>query len=314
MRAQARSLYYNITEACGNACVFCASDSPGPSAALIPAFDFQQSIERHRPTLDDEIILNGGEPTAHPDFRAILDAAVSAPARVILFTNGRALAQSGAARELGLRRLHRISIPLYSAEATTHDRLVGRAGAWSQSVAGIVNVLRLRCEGEPYPELELKLLAVQPSLAQWPQIADLVAAWPRPPERVVISGLILSQALLSRRAELIPNRQQLVAAVNETLRRLRGLGIPLILLWSIPPCLLEPDNLEYWLRGQGAPSRAATVPPAVQIYHDFRYREGIELPDDTNRPPGRGSEECDGCQMFHRCEGMPRFLSLSTET
>ena len=127
------------------------------------------------------------------------------------------------------------------------------------------------------PELELKLLAVRPSLAEWPDIVDLVAGWSDRPPRVVLSGLILSQTLLSHRSELIPTREQLAGPLNETLRRLRVAGMPLILLWSIPPCLLDADNLVYYLRSDAGRAASGSRGQLTEMYYDYRYPGGIEL-------------------------------------
>ena len=144
MQARQMSLYYNVTEACGNACLFCASDSLGWTDHRISTDDVCQSLAGYALTKEDMVIINGGEPTAHPGLHQILDAAVATGARVILFTNGRALADPNTVAAFRLHRLHRISIPLYGASPEVHDRLVGRDGAWAQTMASLAHVTSLR--------------------------------------------------------------------------------------------------------------------------------------------------------------------------
>jgi pyruvate-formate lyase-activating enzyme len=311
MQARQMSLYYNITEACGNACLFCASDSLGWTDHRISTDDVCRSLAGYALTKKDMVIINGGEPTAHPGFHRILDAAVATGARVILFTNGRALADPNTVATFRLHRLHRISIPLYAARPEVHDRMVGRDGAWAQTMAGLANVMILRAASTVCPDLELKLLAVRPSLAEWPDIVNRVAGWPNRPQRAVLSGLILSQALLHHRSELIPTMEQLAGPLNETMRRLRAIGTPLILLWSIPPCLLDVDNLAYYLGSGGDGAASDSRGQVIEMYHDYRYPRGIELSSGGNSEADISASACRTCKLSDRCDGMPQFLMPS---
>ena len=67
-----RIFYFNIDYICNNRCLFCFSSTTGQASGLITFDDFIErfnSIQVH-PT--DRVVINGGEPTLHPDFYNII--------------------------------------------------------------------------------------------------------------------------------------------------------------------------------------------------------------------------------------------------
>ena len=307
------SLYFNITEGCNNTCCFCASNSPLQAEQIIPTELVCNSLRRYPENSISQIVINGGEPTTHPGFKQILDCAIETGGRVILFTNGRMFAKNEKTAELGFHHLHRISIPIYGAIAEDHDRLVGKKGAWRQTRLGLQNLDRLRELDCGPVELELKLLAVSPSLPNWPNIVEFLGKLIKPPERVVLSGLILSETLLGYQQELRPSMKELDYPLNESIRRLRTLGVRLILLWSIPWCALDSDNLKYFL-AQTINSEASEAQPAVRdIYFDYHFPEGIEIRPQEHEKVESDRGRCVQCQYLALCGGMPAFLKLTAQ-
>ena len=67
--------YYNINYYCNNDCKFCFSSSTGNnkySVSMATIISELSTIVRQ----DDTVVLNGGEPTIHPEFYDILNAIV----------------------------------------------------------------------------------------------------------------------------------------------------------------------------------------------------------------------------------------------
>jgi len=302
------SLYFNITEGCNNACCFCASNSPLQTKQTIPTLKVCESLSRYPENSICQIVINGGEPTTHPGFKQILDCAVGTGGRVILFTNGRMYANNEKTIESGIHRLYRISIPIYGVVAEDHDRLAGKIGAWSQTVWGLQNIDKLRELNRGPVELELKLLAISPSLPNWPNIVDFLGKLIKPPERVVLSGLILSDMLLGYQQELRPTMKELNYPLNEAIKRLRTLGVHLILLWAIPWCALDSDNLKYFLGQTNNHAVNEAQPEVRDIYFDYRFPEGIEI-----KPKDKDNDyiRCAQCQYILHCGGMPAYLKLT---
>src|SRR5206468_4383446 len=82
-------LLLEITDACNLRCPTCYADARGhdfmPREEVIRRLD---SFFRTQSRID-VLMLSGGEPTIHPEFEAILEAALSYPiGRVLINTNG----------------------------------------------------------------------------------------------------------------------------------------------------------------------------------------------------------------------------------
>jgi hypothetical protein len=305
------SLYFNITEGCNNSCCFCASNSPEQGNYSLSTEKIRMSLCKYSLDTNSQVVINGGEPTTHPGFIQILDCAIKTGGRIILFTNGRALANKIFFKNIDWRKLFRISTPIYSAKKDLHDRLVGKTGAWNQTMTGL-NYLDLAREvGLGPSELELKLLAIRPSLGEWLGIIDEICKFKKHPERVVISGLILSKIILSHRLELIPSIDELVTPVNQAIRQLRTISINTIQLWSIPWCVLDKDNLEYFLNPDSREDHKILPRPFQEMYFDYRYPEGIELTSQVSTIPNSLPPECLNCKIPLPCVGKPEYLLLS---
>jgi len=307
------TLYFNITEGCNNSCCFCASNSPEQEKHYISTEIVCNSLKKYKLDANSHIVINGGEPTTHPGFMQILNCAIETGGRVTLFTNGRSFASKKHNSNPAIQNLQRISIPLYGAQQDVHDQLVGRKGAWEQTVAGLKNLDALRNSNLGPEELELKLLAVGPSLSEWPKIITFLDRIIRPPERVVLSGLILSNTLLAHRQELIPTMQNLLLPINETIRRLREIRIKLILLWEIPWCLLDNDNLEYFLETRHQNRSKKKMPVVKDVYFDYRFPEGIELSPKNQETSEDEALMCENCKLRSCCNGVPAYIRLARE-
>lgn len=259
---------------------------------------------------NSQIVINGGEPTTHPGFIQILECALKTGGRVILFTNGKALANKNFFGNIDWRKLFRISTPIYSAKRDLHDRLVGKNGAWNETMMGLNRLDLAREAGLGPLELELKLLAIRPSLSEWSEIINEISKFKKHPERVVISGLILSKTILSHRFELIPTMDDLVTPVNQAVRQLRAIPIKTIQLWSIPWCVLDKDNLEYFLNLDSHQEHKILSKPLKEMYFDYHYPEGIELTSQVSSIPNNLPAQCLNCKIPLPCVGKPEYLLL----
>jgi len=85
--------------------------------------------------------FTGGEPTLRQDLAELIQHAQSTGMVAGLNTNGRRLSDTGYIQELVDAGLDHVQITLESHDPHIHDAMVGRNGAWQQTVAGIRNAL-----------------------------------------------------------------------------------------------------------------------------------------------------------------------------
>jgi len=127
-----------LTPACNNHCPGCsnlyASDR-GP--AEMPASEWEELLAAFAPEAV-QIRLSGGEPTLHPEFFRILEAATSHDAWVTIFTNGRWSTPMEFVTQLrGWPHLSGLLISLHGARATSHEAFSRVDGSFSRTIANI---------------------------------------------------------------------------------------------------------------------------------------------------------------------------------
>ena len=140
---QARKLIMNITYKCANRCVFCATGDR-ISAAL--GWDKIDAILReHRAAGTDQLDIDGGEPTLHPQLADAVALARELGYRSINVTsNGRMLRDPAVAQRLLDSGITHLLISLHGATADVHDAATDAPGSYEQTVAGIDTVMALR--------------------------------------------------------------------------------------------------------------------------------------------------------------------------
>lgn len=127
-----------LTPVCQNACPGCAnvyahSDTLRP----LSASNWHTIIQTNAAEAV-RIRLSGGEPTLHPEFLSILDSALSTPAEVTLFTNGRWDAPQELVHQIQSRsRPIGILVSLHGADADAHESFTGISGSFEETVQNI---------------------------------------------------------------------------------------------------------------------------------------------------------------------------------
>jgi len=126
-----------LTSACNNNCPGCSNvyaerTRPPLSASIWETWLASLAPEAVR------IRLTGGEPTLHPGFFRILDAATSYDAWVTIFTNGRWANPSRFVRRLlGRSRLSGLLVSLHGACAESHEAFTRTAGSFDETVTNV---------------------------------------------------------------------------------------------------------------------------------------------------------------------------------
>jgi MoaA/NifB/PqqE/SkfB family radical SAM enzyme len=138
-----RFMWMELTGSCPLECVHCYADS-GPKQG-----HGTMTLKGWCTSLDDAVGLGvrrvsliGGEPTAHPDFAAILTHALALGLGVEVFSNLFAIS----ARTWDLLRLPGVNLATsyYSDQAGEHDAITTRPGSYRKTRANIVKALGYR--------------------------------------------------------------------------------------------------------------------------------------------------------------------------
>ncbi len=141
-----RILTLAITNGCNLRCAHCWPDSGAEDlAAPVPAETVRRIAAEFADMDGETLILTGGEPLTHPEWRPLLDFCCRSTGlrEVILQTNA-TLIDSGIAQDLAYpeRPNFRIQASLDGASPATHDRLRG-VGAFRRAMTGIEKLCAL---------------------------------------------------------------------------------------------------------------------------------------------------------------------------
>jgi His-Xaa-Ser system radical SAM maturase HxsC len=157
-----------LTEQCDNYCLMCSQPPKDRDDSWL--FDRARKVISLLPEGAHALSLTGGEPTLHAD--ALIDLLEHckriAPAlSVHLLSNGRRFADPEFTRRytaVGLADIM-VGIPLYAPEPGLHDFIVQAAGAFEETVYGILNLASLRQAVEIRVVVQRLTVPVLPDLA-----------------------------------------------------------------------------------------------------------------------------------------------------
>lgn len=131
-----RIFYSNITYGCNSSCIFCYSHNTKHTKDSYNEISKDALVEywdRMRVSQKDRIIINGGEPLLHTEFRDILVAAQSYGCEVLIYTNGRLL---NCIDTYILNSNYRFVIPIHGHEEL-HDRITRVPGSFCEMMDGV---------------------------------------------------------------------------------------------------------------------------------------------------------------------------------
>lgn len=103
--------------------------------------EWQQALERLWHAGVPHVCFTGGEPTLRDDLVALVRYAEGLGMVSGLRSDGRRLGGSACLESLLMAGLDHLQITLTSHRPELHDRLIGRAGSWAETIAGLKNAL-----------------------------------------------------------------------------------------------------------------------------------------------------------------------------
>jgi len=155
--------WVRMTRSCDNRCVFCNQRDELTGEAVQ-----WEIIEEQIQGAEGPIFLSGGEPTRSPHLLKAIRLAKARGLHTTLVTNGRMLRAPKVCKMLLAAGLDEVRVSLHSGRRTTHDQLVGRTGAWVESLAG----LRMAAREGLYTVLQGVLTA--PAKGEWVYLQHMV--------------------------------------------------------------------------------------------------------------------------------------------
>ncbi|MBU0512890.1 MAG: radical SAM protein [Chloroflexi bacterium] len=129
-----------LTYRCNNDCAHCYNARPRDYPEM-PTARWKRVIDRAWDLSIPHIIFTGGEPTLRDDLPELVAHAEANGQITGLNTNARRLSDGRFLDALVEAGLDHVQITVESHDAQIHDQMVGKSGAWKQTIAGLRNVL-----------------------------------------------------------------------------------------------------------------------------------------------------------------------------
>ncbi len=179
--------------------------------------------------------LTGGEPTLHPEFFEILEAATSYEAWVTVFTNGRWTDPERFAKRLReWPRLAGLLISVHGARSTSHEAFNGVPGSFAETVANV------RLAVDHGVTVALSTVITHRNWKELHEVVELARS-------LDASHVAFNRYLGPTLPGIEPSREELRAAI-ETIETLRKDGAPAKYGVGIPQCFL-PNGSQGCLAG-----------------------------------------------------------------
>jgi His-Xaa-Ser system radical SAM maturase HxsC len=228
-----------LTEQCDNYCLMCSQPPKERDDAWL--FERAKRIISLLPTGPLELGLTGGEPALHAD--ALIDLLEhcrdAAPElRLHLLSNGRRFADSAFSRRyagVGLADIM-VGIPIYAAEAGRHDFIVQAAGAFDDTIRGILNLAALgQC-------VEIRIVVQRHTVPVLAELAEFITRNLPFVDQVALMGLEMTGLARPNATEVWIDPVDYQPELVEAARLLTGAGIA-TKIYNHQLCVL---NAELW--------------------------------------------------------------------
>ncbi|MFN2234829.1 MAG: PqqD family peptide modification chaperone [Anaerolineales bacterium] len=130
-----------LTYRCNNDCGHCYNARPRDYPELT-TFEWKRVIDRVWELGIPHIVFTGGEPTLRQDLPELIAHAESNGQITGLNTNARRLSDRNFVQAMVAAGLDHVQITVESHDSIIHDHMVGKQGAWKQTIQGLRNVLQ----------------------------------------------------------------------------------------------------------------------------------------------------------------------------
>lgn len=229
--------YFNINYSCNNHCKFCFSHNTFlGNERNIELSAIKSIIEKYHISVQDRIIINGGEPTLHSELREILDITSQTGAEIVLYSNGRLLKDYSECM-YALQKITRVVIPIHG-NRIVHDAITQSDGAFSDTELAITQIAKSQYKDK----LELKFIVTDPMIKSNFSVLGFLKKHDISDNAVVISGLV--KAKIARLfADIIPNETEagnfIANNVTQILPFVRGIKLIDFPLCKLPISFLS---------------------------------------------------------------------------
>ncbi len=278
-----KRLDIKITYQCNNYCRFCAPGSRRELLADMSWSEIKNALDKARKAGAADVVINGGEPTLHPDFLRMLRYARGSGYKTVhVISNGRMFAYRDFCARVIEAGANCFTVSLHAHNARISDYLTGVAGGFAQSVRGIENLIAAGQRAATNTVITRENYVHLPRMTKFFSrlgVSQIQFAFPHIIGAAAASG-----------PGFIPRKREVAPYARGAVKIGAGLGVK-INLEAIPFCIL-PDCAENITDNRMPDTQ---VSEKDNFEEDFTARRRDQLK--------RKEETCRQCKYDKICEG-----------
>lgn len=233
-------IYCTFGYECNNNCLFCAVDSEANKNLLLSTADISRFLETLGGMKNVEMELSGGEPTLRPELFYFLERIYANYMNIkyLLLTNGRNFSRMNVAAKISEFNPYSILIPLHGDTCQLHDTITRAPGSFNETMIGIRNLYEHKLN------VGLKTVINGLNYERLPQIIELIAKnFPDCPG-ISINGLDVQGNALVNKDVIGVHLSDAAEHIEKAIDVAHRQGFKII-LYSIPPCVLDDDYRKF---------------------------------------------------------------------
>jgi radical SAM protein with 4Fe4S-binding SPASM domain len=294
-----------LTYRCNDDCAHCYNARPRDYPEMTTS-EWKKVIDKVWALGIPHIVFTGGEPTMRNDLPELITYAESVGQIVGMNTNARRLSDPRFVQALVEAGLDHVQVTVESHNPDIHDKMVGRRGAWEQTIQGLKNVL----DSPLYVMTNTTML--QPNSPYLAQTLDFLAGLGVP--TIGLNALIYAGQGLQVDTGIRENElpKLLDLAIEKTDHNRQRL------IWYTPTqyCQFDPQQLELGVKGCTAALYNMCVEPdgGVIPCQSYYHQLGNLLSDPWDsiwnhelavklRDRGYVPDICQECALLNECGG-----------
>ncbi|MFH1510431.1 MAG: radical SAM protein [Candidatus Woesearchaeota archaeon] len=226
-----KNLELELGTKCNSHCIYCeqGNNPINSSYGFLPFDEAKRVIGQAGKNGAKRLLLQGGEPTLHPNIIEIIKFAKDLGFEVVLFTNGRLFAYPDFSRKILAAGLDRVTFSILGNTSQCHDSITQAKGSFDQALKGIRNALTVLDSSK----ISNSCVIIKGNYQYLCDIMQLMAYIGVKMNHFI--SVIPYDSLLKREDIFIPY-SDILPFVKKTIKKR---GDNQILFENIPPCLMD---------------------------------------------------------------------------
>jgi organic radical activating enzyme len=162
----------------------------------------REMIDKWEVCQSDRVIINGGEPTIHPDFIELLNIISETNAEIVVYSNGRKFSDMEFTKAIMKVSNTRITIPVFG-EEHIHEWITNTKGSFMETIKGFNNLIESKNIQKTNNSIEIKFIIGKEYVEKRQKSMDIVDKYLKFPE--IVDTILFAGFLQAKNSQVDMN-------------------------------------------------------------------------------------------------------------